>query len=203
MYIFTEWGNLFKQLEYHKIFPNKSDDEYRHNIYLRNLRKVNDHNKLYNKHIEPFKLGINQYSDMESEEVMHLYTGVGSSNSFGRVTPPDIDRDHSYEFVLPNRPFEIPRSLNWVLEGAVTPIKSQGKFKKHWIFHIIRTYLYSIIFKRKEASYFQRLTIISVSFWTVIILTKFPLECLRQSTLPRLVMAKSHLEKRFKSLKNK
>lgn len=61
------------QLKHLKKFPNPLEDLRRFKIFIENKHKIDEHNKLYDKGINTYKMGLNEFSDLLHDEFMaHL-----------------------------------------------------------------------------------------------------------------------------------
>lgn len=52
------------------------------NIFLTNRNRIAEHNKLFNEGHVLFKMGLNEYSDMKSEELAAIMNGYRPINGF-------------------------------------------------------------------------------------------------------------------------
>lgn len=56
------------QLRYSKQYQNETEEAYRMNIFLEHKKRIDEHNEKFEKGLVSFKMGINIYSDLTSEE---------------------------------------------------------------------------------------------------------------------------------------
>lgn len=57
--------NLFYlKTRFNKVYKNYEEEVFRQNLYLRNMIKIEEHNKLYKKGKVTYKLGMNQFGDL-------------------------------------------------------------------------------------------------------------------------------------------
>lgn len=47
-------------------------------IFLANLKAISDHNELFDKGIVSYKLKVNSYGDLASEEFLRVMTGLNA-----------------------------------------------------------------------------------------------------------------------------
>jgi len=52
-----------------KTYPNAQQDADHKQIFAANLKKIDAHNKLYNEGKVTWKMGVNQFTDMKSDEL--------------------------------------------------------------------------------------------------------------------------------------
>lgn len=54
--------------KYGKVYQNETEDNERMQIFLKNKRKVEEHNEKHSQGLVSFKMGVNKFSDLTSEE---------------------------------------------------------------------------------------------------------------------------------------
>lgn len=57
------------KLKYGKSYPNAAEDKNRMDIFLSNKHKVEEHNKKHVNGSVTYKLGLNKFSDLTTDEV--------------------------------------------------------------------------------------------------------------------------------------
>ncbi|RWR81416.1 cysteine proteinase RD21A-like protein [Cinnamomum micranthum f. kanehirae] len=111
----------------HKRSSNDLEEmENRFQIFKDNLRFIDEHNA--GSH--GFKLGLNRFADLTNEEYRSTYLGVKVEGK-RRLSRPKSDR---YEYKESD---ELPESVDWRKEGAVTPVKNQAGCGSCWAFSTI------------------------------------------------------------------
>merc|ERR1712209_357205 len=115
---FTE----FKQ-KYQKTYSGLDEELNRYNIFKANVASIEAHNSRGSS----FTRGVNQFSDLTEEEFKSTYLGLKQlpSNSVPRAAPRSS-----------NSTKDLPNSVNWVTEGAVTSVKDQGQCGSCWAFSL-------------------------------------------------------------------
>ncbi|KAL9664652.1 hypothetical protein QQ045_020057 [Rhodiola kirilowii] len=100
-------------VEHNKVYPNEIEKEKRFKIFQENVKYINEFNAAGDK---PYKLGVNQFTDLTNEERVARYTGY---------TPPrewNANSKLQYEKVSVK---DLPEKWDWREKGAVTPVKNQ------------------------------------------------------------------------------
>ncbi|KAG4072621.1 hypothetical protein HA402_004710 [Bradysia odoriphaga] len=121
-----EW-QLFK-LRYAKVYPTKLEELHRNKIFLKNKLEIIQHNNLYELGQVSFRLGLNEYSDLEYSEFITRMNG-GTNTSIINI------HQFQYEaatFIKPD--IDVPSSVDWSKKGAVTAVKNQAQCGSCWAF---------------------------------------------------------------------
>jgi len=108
-------------LSQHKKWYTSADEyEMRRGIYNKNLQRINEHNA---NPAHSYKLAMNHLGDYNSEEIQML---LMPKRTAGHVS--DATETHQVSGQT------LPTEVDWVLKGAVTPIKDQGICGSCWTF---------------------------------------------------------------------
>ncbi|GMH26093.1 hypothetical protein Nepgr_027936 [Nepenthes gracilis] len=108
--------NLYDRWSVHHAISRKLEDKHRRfNVFKGNVLHI--HN--FNKRNKLFKLRLNMYGDMTNLEFKNFY---GSKSKYYGTFPPQNGTSFAYE-----KDEDLPASIDWRAQGAVTPIKDQGK----------------------------------------------------------------------------
>jgi cathepsin L len=123
---FEKTWALFKAT-HDKQYESPEIESYRKLIFAENLKRIENHNYLYERGLASFSMGINQFSDMEVDEFSRMMNGfknpnVGEKKVKGSAYLPLND--------LP----ELPKWVDWTKKGYVTEVKDQKQCGSCWAF---------------------------------------------------------------------
>ncbi|XP_072006950.1 procathepsin L [Engystomops pustulosus] len=110
-------------LSYYSKTYEPREASWRRIIWEKNLKAIEMHNIEFSLGKHTYRLGMNHFADMTSEEFGQLMNGY-------KHKP---DRKRGSTFMSPNN-YEPPRSVDWRKEGYVTPVKDQGQCGSCWAF---------------------------------------------------------------------
>lgn len=57
---------------YKKEYPDRDEDEMRLNIFLKNRKMINIHNRLYKEGLVTFTMALDQYADLTTTEIIRF-----------------------------------------------------------------------------------------------------------------------------------
>ncbi|KAJ8680500.1 hypothetical protein QAD02_016287 [Eretmocerus hayati] len=127
IFLKSEW--LKFKTEHVKTYSSDIEEQLRMNIFIENHNMIAEHNSKFEEGLVTYKLGINQFADMLPEEFENDYLGVKFTPEMLRTLS-----NHSVaRFIAPTN-LEVPESIDWREQGAVTPVKDQKKCGSCWAF---------------------------------------------------------------------
>ncbi|KAJ1402151.1 Peptidase C1A, papain C-terminal [Sesbania bispinosa] len=106
-------------------YTDDAEKEKRFKIFMDNLEYIEKFNNAGNN---SYKLGLNKFSDLTSEEFIASHTGLKiphSKNNMASSSVATLDLT------------DIPSTIDWRQQGAVTGIKDQGQCGSCWTFSAI------------------------------------------------------------------
>ncbi|KAK4268179.1 hypothetical protein QN277_024867 [Acacia crassicarpa] len=112
-------------IQYGKVYKDIQEKEKRFNIFQQNVEYIEGFNRDGTK---PYKLGLNQFADLTNEEF------TASRNRFKGHMCSSITRTPSFKY---ENVTDMPSSVDWRQQGAVTPIKNQGECGCCWAFSAV------------------------------------------------------------------
>ncbi|XP_054785214.1 zingipain-2-like [Prosopis cineraria] len=112
-------------VQYGRVYKDPQEKEKRFNIFKQNVEYIEGFNSAGAK---PYKLGINHFADLTNEEF------TASRNRFKGHMCSSISRTPSFKY---ENVTDVPSSVDWRKQGAVTPVKNQGQCGCCWAFSAI------------------------------------------------------------------
>jgi C1A family cysteine protease len=97
-------------------------------IFEANLKKIEEHNKLFDKNEVSYKMAINQFGDLSQEEFLDYLKTY--NNKGGAKTTKSVK-------LQPHLNAEVPDELDWRENGAVTDVEDQGAIGSAWVFSVV------------------------------------------------------------------
>ncbi|XP_028752649.1 zingipain-2-like [Neltuma alba] len=112
-------------VQYGRVYKDTEEKEKRFNIFKQNVEYIEGTNSARTK---PYKLGVNPFADLTNEEF------TASRNRFKGLTCSSITRTPTFKY---ENETDVPSSVDWRKQGAVTPVKNQGNCGCCWAFSAV------------------------------------------------------------------
>lgn len=116
-----QWRN-FKD-DHSKSYSDELEEN-RKQIFKTNLKKISMHNYLHDKGHKSYRLGVNEYADLEHAEFVNIMNGYSYNSSNPRGAT----------FMEPLVNVKLPTNVDWREEDMVTEVKNQGHCGSCWAF---------------------------------------------------------------------
>ncbi|KAG9453764.1 hypothetical protein H6P81_006668 [Aristolochia fimbriata] len=107
-----------------RVYKSAAEKERRFQIFKANVEYIEAFNGAGNK---SYKLGVNQFTDLTNEEFKAYY-------STGLIKPSHQPRTTSFKY---QNFTQVPSTMDWRKQGAVTSIKNQGQCGSCWAFSTV------------------------------------------------------------------
>ncbi|XP_052485933.1 ervatamin-B [Gossypium raimondii] len=112
-------------VDYNRKYESKLEKEKRLNIFKENLEYIESFNNGGNR---SFKLSLNEFADMTQDKFIAAHTGYKMQGN------PTLSESTSFMY---QNVSDVPTSLDWRAQGAVTPVKFQGQCGCCWAFSAV------------------------------------------------------------------
>jgi len=122
---YGEWQQW--KLKFAKVYTSVEEEYQRFLTFRSNVKKIKRHNDKAAQGVFSWKMGLNQYSDMDSDEFAQMMHG------FKRNYGDSLAKAHASTFLVPEN-VQIPGSVDWRSKGYVTAVKDQGSCGSCWAF---------------------------------------------------------------------
>ena len=119
LWIWEAWKKVHQ-----KKYSSAAEENYRREIFERNKREIDEHNRQYEEGKESYLKGINNFSDWTQEEFLNIlgFFKLADDNLPGA----EVVRNETTE--------DLPVIKDWRDTGAVLHIKNQGHCGSCWAF---------------------------------------------------------------------
>ncbi|XP_065203493.1 procathepsin L-like [Planococcus citri] len=111
--------DIYKVL-FNKKYASAVRELERFKIYLGTVEAINQHNELFERNQTTYKKGINEFSDLTSEEFANIYL------SWPLDSLPQADLIEETSNSPPPNNNTVPDKIDWVTKGAVAGVRHQG-----------------------------------------------------------------------------
>ncbi|XP_042380639.1 thiol protease SEN102-like [Zingiber officinale] len=123
------WALYERWRSHHTVSRDLDEKRRRFNVFKHNIKFIHE----FNKKDEPYKLKLNAFADLTNQEFLDHYAGSKiEHHRIRRGEKPEGEFKHGHIDI-----YKLPASVDWRTQGAVTPVKDQGKCKSCWAFSAV------------------------------------------------------------------
>ncbi|KAG6513522.1 hypothetical protein ZIOFF_023853 [Zingiber officinale] len=113
------WALYERWRSHHTVSRDLDEKRRRFNVFKHNIKFIHE----FNKKDEPYKLKLNAFADLTNQEFLDHYAGSKiEHHRIRRGEKPEGEFKHGHIDI-----YKLPASVDWRTQGAVTPVKDQGK----------------------------------------------------------------------------
>ncbi|KAH8390043.1 hypothetical protein KR200_005936 [Drosophila serrata] len=118
-------------LQHRRTYQNAAEERFRLKVFSENRNSIVEHNRRFAAGKVSFKLAINEYADLTSEEFNELMNGFNYTQH--KESHLAYESWDEVTFFSPES-VSLPSSVDWRSKGAVTPVKDQKQCGSCWAF---------------------------------------------------------------------
>ncbi|PAA90146.1 hypothetical protein BOX15_Mlig031636g2, partial [Macrostomum lignano] len=112
-----------------RVYSDAKEELERLEIFAANIALINKHNEAADLGKKSYRLGVNQFADLNNSEFRRIFNGFAGIKSRNRVRGAITYLSPATADAL-----KLPETVDWREKGAVTPVKDQGQCGSCWSF---------------------------------------------------------------------
>ncbi|MQL86602.1 hypothetical protein Taro_019134, partial [Colocasia esculenta] len=124
-WLFEDW-----LVRHDKSYNETTEKEHRFEVFKENLRFIKEHNHPQRNH--SYTVDLNYFADLTAREFKSIYLNTRPDINSHLIPPPSDEY-----MVLEGE--KLPRSVDWRVRRAVSPVKHQGHCGSCWAFSTVAT----------------------------------------------------------------